>query len=226
MKDSGSYIRSFVMRAGRMTEGQKKGWDQGFPRFGLTIADGVFNWDELFGGHGKRVLEIGFGMGDSLLTMAEMEPDTQFVGIEVYKPGVGRLLSKTLGRNIENIRVYVEDAVLVLKNCIAQNSLDVLQIYFPDPWHKKRHNKRRLVQPIFIAMAVSRIIPGGIIHLATDFKPYAESMLEIMEAELSLENIAGAGQYSERPVWRPETKFERRGIRLGHGVWDLLYRKK
>ena len=226
MEDPRRRIRSFVMRAGRMTEGQQKGWDQGFPRFGLLTEDGALDWDKTFGRGGRRVLEIGFGMGDSLLAMAEAQPEVNFVGIEVHRPGVGRLLSQVLERGVENLRVYAEDAVPILGHCMAPGSLDALQIYFPDPWHKKRHNKRRLVQPEFIAMAASRIAPEGIIHLATDWEPYAEHMLAVMEAETSLENIAGKGHYSERPDWRPETKFERRGARLGHGVWDLLYRKK
>ncbi len=226
MEDPRRRIRSFVMRAGRMTEGQQKGWDQGFPRFGLLTEDGALDWDKTFGRGGRRVLEIGFGMGDSLLAMAEAQPEVNFVGIEVHRPGVGRLLSQVLERGVENLRVYAEDAVPILGHCMALGSLDALQIYFPDPWHKKRHNKRRLVQPEFIAMAASRIAPEGIIHLATDWEPYAEHMLAVMEAETSLENIAGKGHYSERPDWRPETKFERRGARLGHGVWDLLYRKK
>lgn len=226
MDDPRRRIRSFVMRAGRMTEGQQKGWDQGFPRFGLLTDNGELDWEATFGARGKRVLEIGFGMGDSLLSMAEAAPESQFVGIEVHRPGVGRLLAQVMERGIENLRVYAEDAVPILKDCISPASLDTLQIYFPDPWHKKRHNKRRLIQPDFIAMAATRIVPGGLIHLATDWEPYAEHMLEVMEAEPMLENTAGTGQYSERPDWRPETKFERRGARLGHGVWDLIYRRR
>jgi len=226
MEDPRRRIRSFVMRAGRMTEGQQRGWDEGFARFGVTIEQGLLDWDRAFGRGGERVLEIGFGMGDSLLAMAEARPDVNYLGIEVHRPGVGRLLAQAMDRGIENIRVYAEDAVPILRDCIAPDSLNALQVYFPDPWHKKRHNKRRLIQPEFIAMAAQRIAPGGLVHLATDWEPYAEHMLEVMEQEAALENVAGAAQYSERPSWRPETKFERRGARLGHGAWDLLYRRR
>ncbi len=218
-------IRSFVMRAGRMTEGQQRGWDEGFPRLGLTIAMGALDWQTVFGGTGRRVLEIGFGMGDSLAQMAAADPDTQFIGIEVHRPGVGRLLSVALDQGIDNLRVYAEDAVEVLEKCVADSSLDGVQIYFPDPWHKKRHHKRRLIQPVFVAQLASKLKPGGVLHLATDWEPYAEQMLEVLEASPVLSNCAGAGQFSPRPDYRPETKFERRGARLGHGVWDLLYQK-
>lgn len=218
-------IRSFVMRAGRMTEGQQKGWDQGFPRFGYCYDQGPFDWDRAFGRAGKRVVEIGFGMGDSLLAMAEAQPDVNYLGIEVHRPGVGRLLSQVLARGISNLRVYAEDAVPVLNDCIPHGTVDALQIYFPDPWHKKRHNKRRLIQPEFIAQIAPCLAHGGLLHLATDWEPYAEHMLDVMEAADGFDNVVGAGTFSPRPDWRPETKFERRGARLGHGVWDLLYRR-
>ena len=219
-------IRSFVMRAGRMTEGQQRAWDIGFPQFGLALDQGELDWNQTFGGSGRRVLEIGFGMGDSLVAMAEAQPDSQFVGIEVHRPGVGRLLGQAMERGLHNIRVYAEDAVPILQGCITPNSLDVLQIYFPDPWHKKRHNKRRLIQPDFIAMASARLKIGGLLHLATDWQPYAEHMLEVLDGEATLENTSTSGDFVPRPAWRPETKFERRGARLGHGVWDLLYRRQ
>lgn len=217
-------IRSFVMRAGRMTEGQQRGWDQGGPAFGLELASGKLNWEATFGRSGRRVIEIGFGMGDSLFEMATANPGDNYVGIEVHRPGVGRLLSRLLDADMDNVRVYAEDAVQVLEDCIAPKSIDALQIYFPDPWHKKRHHKRRLIQPEFVSMACQRLRKGGIIHLATDWEPYAEHMLEVLEAIPELENTAGPGAFSERPEWRPLTKFERRGARLGHGVWDLIYR--
>ncbi len=220
-----SRIRSFVMRAGRMTEGQQRGWDVGFPQFGLTLEQGPLDWDQTFGSSGKRVLEIGFGMGDSLVAMAEAQPDSQFVGIEVHRPGVGRLLGQVIERGLNNLRVYAEDAVPILQHCITPHSLDVLQIYFPDPWHKKRHNKRRLIQPDFIALVSEKLKVGGLLHLATDWQPYAEHMLEVLSGEPTLCNTSPTGDFVPRPTWRPETKFERRGARLGHGVWDLLYQR-
>lgn len=225
MEQTQRRIRSFVMRAGRMTEGQRRGWDQGWRRFGLDPAAGTLDWQQTFGTNGKRIVEIGFGMGDSLYTMAQARPDECFVGIEVHRPGVGRLLSRVVDDGLTNLRVYAEDAVQVLNDCIAPSSLDGLQVFFPDPWHKKRHHKRRLIQPEFVVMAGQKLAAGGVFHLATDWQPYAEHMMAVMSAAQGLQNIAGEGCYSPRPDWRPETKFERRGARLGHGVWDLLFRK-
>ena len=164
-------------------------------------------------------------MGDSLLTMEETAPFDRFLGIEVHTPGVGRLLGQALERDIANIRVYAEDAMVVLEDCIPKGSVDILQIFFPDPWHKKRHHKRRLIQPAFIAKASALLAPGGRIHLATDWMPYAEDMLTVLQAEPTLRNTAETGEYVPRPSWRPETKFERRGTKLGHGVRDLLFEK-
>ncbi|MEE4204515.1 MAG: tRNA (guanosine(46)-N7)-methyltransferase TrmB [Halieaceae bacterium] len=225
MSDMQRRIRSFVMRAGRMTEGQQKGWDAGFPQFGLTQDAGRLDWDAAFPNPGRRVVEIGFGMGDSLLEMAAADANSNFVGIEVHRPGVGRLLSGVLDRELNNLRVYAEDAVEIFERCIDDASLDAIQIYFPDPWHKKRHNKRRLIQPPFVALLTRKLKAGGVLHLATDWENYAEQMLEVLEAAEGLRNVAGSGQYSPRPAYRPETKFERRGARLGHGVWDLLYQR-
>lgn len=218
-------IRSFVLRAGRMTAGQERGWSEGFPKFGLSVSDGQVNWDSNWESSGRRIVEIGFGMGDSLLTMAENSPADRFLGIEVHTPGVGRLLGQALERQIQNIRVYAEDATVVLDDCIPKGSVDVLQVYFPDPWHKKRHHKRRLVQPAFIAKASALLAPSGRIHLATDWLPYAEHMLTVLQGELTLRNTSETGQYVPRPSWRPETKFERRGTKLGHGVRDLIFEK-
>ena len=225
MSDVQRRIRSFVMRAGRMTEGQQKGWDLGFPRFGLSIDDGRLDWDAVFLQPGRRVVEIGFGMGDSLLEMAKADPGSHFVGIEVHRPGVGRLLGGVLETQLSNVRVYAEDAVEVFERCIDDASLDAVQVYFPDPWHKKRHHKRRLIQPPFVALLSRKLKPGGVLHLATDWENYAEQMLEVLDAAEPLINTIGPGQYAPRPGHRPETKFERRGARLGHGVWDLLYQR-
>jgi tRNA (guanine-N7-)-methyltransferase len=217
-------IRSFVMRAGRMTAGQEQGWLQGFPQFGLTVAQGALDWDRTFGSPGRRVLEIGFGMGDSLLQMAQAEPGAQFVGIEVHRPGVGRLLSQALGSGIQNLRVYAEDAVDVLSQCMAPASLNAVHIFFPDPWHKKRHHKRRLIQSKFVGDLAHLIREGGYLHLATDWAPYAEHMFDVLDAEPRFTNAGGTSRTAvARPDYRPVTKFELRGERLGHAVQDLIY---
>jgi len=219
-------IRSYVVRAGRMTEGQRTAFEKYWPRYGLSLKDGPLNMDRAFGRSAPRVLEIGFGMGDSLLQMLQRETEKDFIGIEVHPPGAGRLINNAGKLELTNLRVYLADAVDVLDDCIPVESLDRVQIYFPDPWHKKKHNKRRLIQSDFVAKLRTHIKPGGLLHLATDWEPYAEHMLEVMDAAEGFDNEAGQGGYSERPPFRPVTKFERRGARLGHGVWDLLYRKK
>ena len=208
-----------------MTDSQQKAWETQFSRYGLSLGDGSLDWSREFGAGRHRILEIGFGMGDSLATMAEADAKAAFVGIEVHRPGVGRLLSEIDRRALENLKVYAEDAVEVLEQVVASESLDRIQIYFPDPWHKKRHHKRRLIQPEFVSLLSDRLRSGGKLHLATDWQPYAEHMLEVLDADATLTNEVGAGHYSGKPSWRPETKFERRGQRLGHGVWDLLYSK-
>ncbi|WOJ97509.1 tRNA (guanosine(46)-N7)-methyltransferase TrmB [Congregibacter brevis] len=218
-------IKSFVLRAGRMTEAQQRGFDEGWTLWGVEYRPELLDFDELFGGTGERVLEIGFGMGQSLLDMAAARPTAQYLGVEVHRPGVGRLLHGVQERGLSNIRAICHDAVEVLENCIAPGSLQRIQIYFPDPWHKKRHNKRRLIQPVFTELLVSRLAPSGVLHLATDWEPYAEHMLEVLNANPSLENCSPDGDYVPRPKERPLTKFELRGQRLGHGVWDLLYRR-
>ncbi len=219
-------IRSFVLRTGRMTEAQQRAYDAHWARWGLEHADGALDIDAAFGRPGPRVLEIGFGMGQSLLQMAAAAPDSNFIGIEVHKPGVGRLLHGMAQQGVDNIRVYCHDAVEVLRDCIADESLDTVQIFFPDPWHKKRHHKRRLIQPPFVEALCAKLKPGGLLHLATDWENYAEQMLDVLQASEALENTAADGGFAPRPPHRPETKFERRGERLGHGVWDLLYRRR
>ena len=218
-------IRSYVVRAGRMTDAQRNAFDTGWSQYGLKLADGPIDTDQVFARSGTKVLEIGFGMGDSLLQMAAAEPETDFIGIEVHPPGVGTLMNGAAEQGIDNLRVYLADANDVLEECFAAESIDRLQLYFPDPWHKKKHNKRRIVQPSFVQLVRAKLRPGGILHMATDWQHYAEQMLETLDAAEGFENRAGAGQYSPRPEYRPQTKFELRGERLGHGVWDLIYQK-
>jgi len=219
-------IRSFVIRTGRMTDSQKAGWDVGFPKHGFTLSDNRFDWDASFDMAGPRVLEIGFGMGDSLVAMAEQNPQSRYLGIEVHTPGVGKLLADVERLGITNLKVFADDAVQVLEDVIPVNSVDLMQIFFPDPWHKKRHHKRRLIQAEFVSLLVSRLSAGGCLHLATDWEPYAEHMMDVLSSKETLHNLAGERQFSARPESRPETKFERRGHRLGHGVWDLLFAKR
>ena len=218
-------IRSYVLRTGRMTPGQQRAFEQNWERFGLEVDNGVLDYDATFGRPGPRVLEIGFGMGQSLVEMAELAPGSNFIGIEVHKPGVGKLLHSMVERDVDNIRIYCHDAVEVLRDCIAEASLDTIQVFFPDPWHKKKHHKRRLIQPAFVGLLVSRLQVGGTLHLATDWENYAEQMMTVLGAEQGLFNAHGAGQFAPRPEQRPLTKFELRGERLGHGVWDLVFQR-
>ncbi len=218
-------IRSYVVRAGRMTDAQRNAFDAGWSQYGLKMADGAIDTDAVFGRSGSKVLEIGFGMGDSLLQMAAADPETDFIGIEVHPPGVGTLINEAQAQGIENLRVYLADANDVLDECFAPQSIDRLQLYFPDPWHKKKHNKRRIVQPQFIQQVREKLRPGGVLHMATDWQHYAEQMLETLDEAQGFINTAGSGHYAPRPDYRPITKFEKRGERLGHGVWDLIYQK-
>lgn len=216
-------IRSFVIRAGRITVGQKNAFEQWWPHYGLSLNDGALMIDTAFGRQAPVVLEIGFGMGDSLLTMAQQEPEKNFIGIEVHPPGVGRVINAAGKEQIHNLRVYMADAMDVLEDCIADHSINRLQVYFPDPWHKKKHNKRRMIQAQFVQKLRPKLTIGGVLHLATDWENYAEQMLEVMTAAPGFKNLNTAGSYSARPDYRPITKFEKRGERLGHGVWDLLF---
>ncbi|MEE8058539.1 MAG: tRNA (guanosine(46)-N7)-methyltransferase TrmB [Pseudomonadales bacterium] len=218
-------IRSFVLRSGRMTAGQQSAYNKHWPDKGLSLDDGQMDYCKVFGRSTTVVLEIGFGMGASLVEMAKAAPEQDFIGIEVHLPGVGKLLHSMEEHNVDNIRVYCDDAVEVLKNSILDNSLDRLQIYFPDPWHKKKHHKRRLIQPDFIQSLHAKLKTGGVIHLATDWEHYAEQMMEVMTGAQGFSNQAETLCFSPRPDYRPTTKFEKRGERLGHGVWDLLFEK-
>jgi tRNA (guanine-N7-)-methyltransferase len=218
-------IRSYVLRTGRMTTGQRRAYEEGWRLWGLEHDAGELAFETVFGRSGSRVLEIGFGMGQSLAEMARANPQSNFVGIEVHRPGVGRLLHTIAEHNLDNIRIYCHDAVEVLRDCVADDSLDTVQIFFPDPWHKKRHNKRRLIQADFVALVSRKLKPGGILHLATDWEDYALQMLQVLGASDTLVNACGDGQFAPRPGHRPLTKFEQRGERLGHGVWDIVFQR-
>ncbi len=221
-------IRSFVLRQGRFSPAQQRAFDELWPRFGLDYSAGVRDYDTVFGRSAPRVVEIGFGNGDALRFAAKQDASRDYIGIEVHAPGVGRLLNALGEDGSDHVRVYRHDAVEVLTHEIADGSLDEggldeIRIYFPDPWHKKRHNKRRLVQPEFAALLARKLRVGGRLHLATDWQDYAEQMWDVLDAAPGLRNRAGARGHVPRPEWRPQTHFETRGQKLGHGVWDLLY---
>ncbi len=218
-------IRSFVIRAGRITEAQKKAFDSNWRHYGLSLLHGALEPATVFKRRAPIVLEVGFGMGDSLLTMAQQSPEYDFIGIEVHPPGVGRLINNAAKSNLDNLRVYMADAVDVLNDCIPDNRLHRFQLYFPDPWHKKKHHKRRIVQTEFMQLIRRKLQVNGICHLATDWQHYADGMMEVMSLSEGFANQAGEYCFTQRPDYRPETKFERRGERLGHGVWDLVFTK-
>ena len=218
-------IRSFVIRGGRMTDAQKKAYDAGWPKFGLEVAKGVIDPRDCFGREAPLTLEIGFGMGQSLAEMADAAREQDFIGIEVHKPGVGALLREVETRQLDNVRIYCTDANDVIDHCLPDACLDRVLLFFPDPWHKKRHNKRRLLQPEFAQRIRHKLRVGGIFHMATDWQEYAEHMMAVMSDAEGFENTLPAGEYAPRPDDRPITKFEKRGERLGHGVWDLLFRR-
>ena len=217
-------IRSFVRREGRMTPKQERALAQFWPRFGIDYRAAVIDFESQFARSAELVLEIGFGMGDSLLEMASKHPAVNYLGIEVHRPGVGSLLAELAAQDLKNVRVMAHDAVEVLSHCIADQTLDRVHIYFPDPWPKKRHHKRRLIQNEFINLVVQKLKTGGYLHLATDWENYAEHMLAVCNECHALENQAAIGMKSIQAL-RPATKFEVRGIKLGHAVWDYLFRK-
>lgn len=219
-------IRSFVLREGRMTPAQQRAFDEHWSRYGVDYQGAVRDFDASFGRTAPRVLEIGFGNGEALAWASENDQARDFIGVEVHGPGVGRLMNALAARDATNVRLYKHDAVEVLEHEIAPDSLDEVRIWFPDPWHKKRHNKRRLIQPEFAALLASRMATNGLLHLATDWEAYAEHMREVMEAAPGWRNAIASGEFADKPDWRIETHFERRGLKLGHGVWDLLYRKQ
>ena len=219
-------IRSFVLRGGRLTEGQKRAIDEYWPQFGIDEEGEPIDLADLFGNSNPVILEIGFGNGEATWRMAQAHPLENFLGVEVHRPGVGRLLLKMEEHGLTNIRLACADAVFFLRDRIPKGSLAGIRIYFPDPWPKKRHHKRRMIQPEFVRLLVSRMRTGGILHLATDWEPYADHMLEILGAVSGLRNLAPDGAFCDKPAWRPDTKYEQRGERLGHKVRDLLFEKK
>lgn len=216
-------IRSYVTRAGRIGSGQLRALAELGPKHVLPFAAAPLDLDTTFGRSAPRIVEIGFGMGDATAAIAAARPDVDFIGIEVHTPGVGALLSQIGARQLGNLRLIQHDAVEVLGSMIAPASLAGVHVFFPDPWHKKKHNKRRLIQPALVQLVASRLAPGGTLHCATDWQPYAEQMLAVLAAEPMLRNTAET--YAPRPDYRPLTKFERRGLSLGHGVWDLVFVK-
>lgn len=218
-------IRSFVLRQGRLTPAQQRAIETSMPRFGVSYQPQLLDLGALFGRDGSpKVLEIGFGMGDSTAAIAAANPDTDYLGIEVHGPGVGNLLRLIEGSQLTNLRLIQHDAVEVLNNMVGDGTLDGVHIFFPDPWHKKRHQKRRLIQTPFVRMLCSKLKAGAYIHVATDWQEYAEWVLEVLRAEPMLQN--SAEDYAPRPDYRPLTKFEKRGLKLGHGVWDLIFIRK
>lgn len=218
-------VRSFVLRAGRLTDGQKRALDQLWPVYGLDAGEEVLDFGALFGTSDPVIMEIGFGNGDATWQMAIAHPEQNFLAVEVHRPGVGHLLLKLEEHDAGNVRVACQDAVELLRQRIPAASLAGVRIYFPDPWPKKRHHKRRIVQAPFVALLAEKIQAGGILHMATDWEPYAEHMLEVMHNSPCFENLSPDDGPVPKPDWRPETKYEKRGERLGHGVFDLVYRR-
>ena len=218
-------IRSFVLRQGRLTKGQERALVTGWPEFGVDYVETLLDLSAVFGrADSKKILEIGFGMGDATAKIAQALPDCDFLTVEVHTPGIGSLLKHVQELALTNIRIIQHDAVEVLQNMLPAMSLDGVHIFFPDPWHKKRHHKRRLIQTEFVKLLCSKLKTGAYIHVATDWQEYAEWVLEVLNAGPQLKNTAQ--DYAQKPSYRPLTKFENRGIKLGHGVWDLVFLKQ
>jgi len=216
-------IRSFVLRQGRTSPGQQRAVETLMPQFGIAYAPALLDLNAVFGRAAPKILEIGFGMGGATADIAQANPDQDYLGIEVHTPGVGNLLKLIDERGLANLRIVQHDAVEVLQHMIADGALDGVHIFFPDPWPKKRHHKRRLLQAEFVRLLCSKLRPGGYLHFATDWEEYAQWALEVLRAEPRLANTVA--DYAPRPDYRPLTKFEQRGLRLGHGVWDLIFRR-
>ncbi|WP_126447210.1 tRNA (guanosine(46)-N7)-methyltransferase TrmB [Sulfuricystis multivorans] len=219
-----AHIRSYVLRQGRVSTAQQRYYDEGMPRWGIPYVAAPLDLAAAFGRSATKFLEIGCGMGETTAAIADEHPENDYLGIEVHTPGVGSLMKEIATRGLTNLRVIQHDAVEVVRDMIPPGSLSGIHIYFPDPWPKKRHHKRRLIQPPFVHQLALRLAPGGYLHLATDWEEYAQQMLAVLSAEALLENTAPG--FAPRPDWRPQTKFEQRGLRLGHGVWDVLFRRR
>jgi len=219
-----AHIRSFVLRQGRVSSAQGRHHEQDMPRWGIPYAAELLDLDRVFGRPAAKILEIGFGMGETTALIAAAHPENDYLGIEVHTPGVGSLLKEIGERGLTNLRIIQHDAVPVLRDMIPAAALSGVHIFFPDPWPKKRQQKRRLIQPPLVHLLASRLMPGGALHCATDWEEYAQQMLEVLSAEPLLENTSDA--YAPRPDYRPQTKFESRGLRLGHGVWDVIFRRR
>ncbi|MDP7593238.1 MAG: tRNA (guanosine(46)-N7)-methyltransferase TrmB [Litorilituus sp.] len=227
-EQEGKYIRkvrSFVKREGRLTKGQERALNDYWAEMGLNHSDGLLETNTLFGNDNPITLEIGFGMGKSLVEMAKAAPNINFIGIEVHKPGVGACIALAVEQEVSNLKVYEHDAIEILAHCIADNSLDTVQLFFPDPWHKKKHHKRRIVSAEFVETIRQKLKVSGVFHMATDWENYAQCMLEDMQSAQGYKNLSKTNDYVPRPESRPLTKFENRGQRLGHGVWDLQFAK-
>lgn len=219
-------IKSYILRQGRVTKAQQYALENLWGDYGIDFSKQIVNVETLFNNQNNTILEIGFGNGESLLQQAINQPENNFIGIEVHGPGVGHLIHLAHTQNINNIKVIQHDAIEVLKHQIADSSIQQVQLFFPDPWHKKRHQKRRIVNSAFISLIHQKLKTKGVFHMATDWQHYAEQMLQQMDSEERFSNSAGKGNYSPNCGDRCETKFERRGQKLGHGVWDLIYIKK
>ena len=224
MEQRSTHIRSYVLRQGRVSNAQQRCYDSLMPQYGIPYSSQTLALDAAFGRGVPTILEIGFGMGETTATIALTHPQNNYLAIEVHTPGVGSLLKQIEEKKLSNIRIIQHDAVEVLRDMLADHALDGAHIFFPDPWHKSRHNKRRLIQAPFVALLVKKLKPGAYLHVATDWQDYAEQVLAVLSAEPMLQNTAES--YAPRPDYRPFTKFEQRGLKLGHGVWDLVFRRK
>ncbi|KRT54215.1 tRNA (guanosine(46)-N7)-methyltransferase TrmB [endosymbiont of Ridgeia piscesae] len=216
-------IRSYILRQGRMTQAQQRAFDELWPHYGCQAPDGLFDFDKLFGNQRPVILEIGFGNGDALAQNADREPENNFLGVEVHGPGVGSLMLKLAEQESHNARILRDDAMQLLRQHIPAGSLTGVLLFFPDPWPKRRHHKRRIVQPEFAELVHRALHPGGYLHMATDWQKYAEHMMSVLSSTAGFANAAGPGNFSPRPENRTLTRFEQRGQRLGHGVWDLIF---